>query len=153
MTEAELAADFYEHRDDLAGDVVPSQKPVRLAVKATLGGPPGSRATTWEFWDTPRSTNRYTRGVSATTIKVDSMVRDRLAALAQERGLTMGGLLAEVADQLERETFFTRARAQMEALRDGSPDEWAADRAESSAWQRGTDADAARTRDEPGWWE
>ncbi len=88
-----------------------------------------------------------------TTIKVDSTVRDRLAALAHERGVTMGGLLAEVADQLERETFFTQARTQLEALRDRSPDEWARDRAESSAWQDGTDADAARTEDVPGWWE
>lgn len=32
MTEAELAADFYEHRDDLAGDEVPSEKPARLDV-------------------------------------------------------------------------------------------------------------------------
>ncbi len=29
---AELAADFYEHRDDLAGDEVPSEKPARLDV-------------------------------------------------------------------------------------------------------------------------
>jgi uncharacterized protein (DUF1778 family) len=32
ITEAELAADFYEHRDDLAGDEVPSKLPARLDV-------------------------------------------------------------------------------------------------------------------------
>lgn len=32
MTEAEMAADFYEHRDDLAGDEVASKTPTRLDV-------------------------------------------------------------------------------------------------------------------------
>lgn len=32
MTDAELAADFYEHRHELAGDEVPSRQPARLDV-------------------------------------------------------------------------------------------------------------------------
>lgn len=32
MTEAQLAADFYHHRDELAGDEVPSRPPTRLDV-------------------------------------------------------------------------------------------------------------------------
>jgi len=87
-----------------------------------------------------------------TTIKVDSAVRDRLAALARDQGKTMGALLADVTDRLERDAFFARAREQLEAIRENSPDEWARDRAESVTWQRGTDADAA-SDDEPGWWE
>lgn len=90
--------------------------------------------------------------MSPTTIKVDSAVRDRLAALARERGTTMGALLADVTDRLERDAFFARAREQLESLRDNSPAEWARNRAESVAWQRGTDADVV-SDDEPGWWE
>jgi antitoxin MazE7 len=92
-------------------------------------------------------------GMPTTTIKVDSAVRDRLALLARERGTTMGSLLAEVAEQLERQAFFARAREQLDRLRDANPDEWKRDRTESRAWQEGTDRDALSLDDEPGWWE
>jgi hypothetical protein len=36
MTEAELADYFYTHRDDLAGDEVPSQMPERLDVMLSV---------------------------------------------------------------------------------------------------------------------
>lgn len=64
----------------------------------------------------------------------------------------MGGLLAEVTDRLERDAFFAKAREQLEALRENSPEEWARYRAESLTWQLGTDADAAND-DDRGWWE
>ncbi len=88
-----------------------------------------------------------------TTIKVEVAVRDRLASLARDRGTTMGRMLAEVAERLERESFFARARAQLEELRAGDPEEWERDRAESRTWQRGTDRDALALNDAPGWWE
>lgn len=88
-----------------------------------------------------------------TTIKVDAAVRDRLAVLAHDRGTTMGRMLAEVADRLEREAFFERARAQLDELRAADPGEWDRDRAESAGWQRGTDSDALALHDAPGWWE
>lgn len=91
--------------------------------------------------------------MATTTIKVETSVRDRLAALAQERGVTMGALLGEVASRLEREAFFRIARAQLEQLRDADPGGWATDRAESRGWQAGTDRDALRGDAEPGWWE
>lgn len=91
--------------------------------------------------------------MATTTIKVDVTVRDRLAALAHQRGTTMGRMLAEVTEQLERESFFERARVQLEELRANAPEEWARDRAESSVWQRGTDRDALALDDSPGWWE
>jgi hypothetical protein len=65
----------------------------------------------------------------------------------------MGRMLAEVADRLEREAFFARARAQLDELRTADPAEWERDRAESDAWQRGTDSDALALHDAPGWWE
>jgi hypothetical protein len=88
-----------------------------------------------------------------TTIKVDSTVRDRLAVLARERGTTMGALLAEATETLERQTFFQRAKEQLERLRREDPDAWTADRAESHAWQTGTDRDTLTAEDPPGWWE
>jgi hypothetical protein len=91
--------------------------------------------------------------MTTTTIKVDSLVRDRLAALANAKGQTMGGLLAEVTERLERETFFARAHEQLEHLRADEPDEWAQDRGESRSWQHGTDRDTLALQDEPGWWE
>jgi hypothetical protein len=91
--------------------------------------------------------------MSTTTIKVEAAVRDRLASLARDRGTTMGRMLAEVADRLERESFFVRARAQLDEFRAADPAEWERDRAESDAWQRGTDSDALALRDALGWWE
>jgi hypothetical protein len=91
--------------------------------------------------------------MSSTTIKVDTTVRDRLAVLARERGTTMGALLAEATDALERQAFFSRAREQLARLQREDPDSWAADRAESRSWQAGTDRDTLSRDDEPGWWE
>jgi predicted transcriptional regulator len=91
--------------------------------------------------------------MSSTTIKVDSGVRDRLAVLARERGTTMGALLAEVIERLEKETFFARARQQLEDLRQRDPEAWEVDRAEARSWQAGTDRDTLSRDDEPGWWE
>ncbi|WP_432836766.1 hypothetical protein [Dactylosporangium sp. CA-092794] len=91
--------------------------------------------------------------MSSTTIKVDSAVRDRLAVLARERGTTMGALLAEATETLERQTFFARAQEQLERLRQEDPAAWAADRAESRSWQAGTDRDTLTADDEAGWWE
>jgi hypothetical protein len=93
------------------------------------------------------------QGMSSTTIKVDTAVRDRLAVLARERGTTMGALLAEATDALERQMFFARAKSQLEGLRRDDPEAWRADRAESQSWQLGTDRDTLTGSDEPGWWE
>jgi len=91
--------------------------------------------------------------MSTTTIEVESTVRDRLAVLARERGTTMGTLLADVTDRLEREAFFARAREQLDRLRQEDPDGWLQDRAESRSWQDGTDADTLSKQDDAGWWE
>jgi hypothetical protein len=91
--------------------------------------------------------------MTATTIKVDSSVRDRLAALAHERGTTMGALLAEIAERLERDSFFARAHQQLRDLRDHDPNAWGVYRAEAESWQRGTDRDVLDGGDDDGWWE
>jgi hypothetical protein len=91
--------------------------------------------------------------MSTTTIKVETTVRDRLAVLARERGTTMGALLAEATERLEREAFFARAREQLEHLQQQNPDEWQANRDESRSWQAGTDRDTLSNADAPNWWE
>ncbi|MGI5244354.1 hypothetical protein [Dactylosporangium sp. CA-139066] len=88
-----------------------------------------------------------------TTIKVDAAVRDRLAVLARERGTTMGALLAEATETLERQMFFARAQEQLEHLQREDPEAWTTDRAESRSWQSGTDRDTLSADDESGWWE
>ena len=92
-------------------------------------------------------------GMSATTIKVDTSVRDRLAILARERGTNVGALLAEVTETLERQAFFRRAQEQLERLRREDPTGWNVDCAESRSWQEGTDRDTLSSVNEPGWWE
>jgi predicted transcriptional regulator len=91
--------------------------------------------------------------MTATTIKVDNALRDRLAALARERGITMGAILAEATEHLERETFFATARRQLDDLHRDDPDGWAAERAEAESWQAGTDRDTLSHHDDDGWWE
>jgi len=91
--------------------------------------------------------------MTTTTIKVDSAVRDRLAALARERGTTMGAILAEATEHLEQESFFATASRQLHALRRDDPSAWEADRAEAASWQHGTDRYAVSDGDDDGWWE
>jgi hypothetical protein len=91
--------------------------------------------------------------MTTTTIKVETAVRDRLSTLARERGTTMGAMLAEITERLEREAFFAKAREQLSHLRQDDPSAWEADRAEADSWQRGTDQDTLSSQDAPGWWE
>ncbi len=59
-----------------------------------------------------------------TTIRVPVQTRDRLAAQARERGVSIAAFLTELASRAERETIFraerdvTRAEATLDAARD-----------------------------------
>ena len=63
-----------------------------------------------------------------TTIRVSVQTRDRLAAQARERGVSIAALLTELASHAEREAIFraecetTRAEAAAEAVRDEDRD-------------------------------
>jgi post-segregation antitoxin (ccd killing protein) len=65
---------------------------------------------------------------STTTIRVPVQTRDRLAAQARERGVSIGALLTELATRAEREAIFraerdaTRAEAALQAVRDENHD-------------------------------
>lgn len=63
-----------------------------------------------------------------TTIRVSVQTRDRLAAQARERGISIAGLLRELASRTEREAIFrserdaTRAEAAVQAVREENRD-------------------------------
>lgn len=63
-------------------------------------------------------------GVSTTTIKVDSTIRDRLAHLARARGTTMGALLSDVTARLETEQRWSDIEAAYERMQREDPDGW-----------------------------
>ena len=65
----------------------------------------------------------------------------------------MGALLAEATEAMERQTFFARAREQLDQLRREEPQAWESNRAESRSWQAGTDRDTLSSDDDAGWWE
>ena len=67
---------------------------------------------------------------STTTVRVSVQTRDRLAAQARERGMSISALLADLADRADREAMFgaereaTRAESAARAVRDEDLD-WA----------------------------
>jgi hypothetical protein len=60
----------------------------------------------------------------ATTVKLSREAHATLAALAQERGLAMSALLAELIEQARRQRFFDEADAAYERLQ-ADPAAWA----------------------------
>jgi post-segregation antitoxin (ccd killing protein) len=67
---------------------------------------------------------------STTTVRVSRLTRDRLAAQARARGISISALLAELASRADREAIFsaereaTRAEAAIRAVGDEEQD-WA----------------------------
>lgn len=72
--------------------------------------------------------------MTVTTIKVDSAVRDCLAAIARSRGLTMGSLLQQVCSELEARQEWNIIEASYERLRGQDPQAWAAYLSDLEAW-------------------
>lgn len=77
----------------------------------------------------------------ATTIKVDSEVRDRLAAVASARHMTLGALLEKVSRRLAYEQMMREANAAMERMEREDPEAWASYLAELREWDHSTAAD------------
>jgi len=59
-----------------------------------------------------------------TTMKVDSEIRDRLVEVARARGLTVGGLLQSVAEQLESEQMWVEIENAYGRLQREDPTGW-----------------------------
>lgn len=73
-----------------------------------------------------------------TSIKVPVEVRDRLAAAAKARGITVRALLDELSRQASDEALMAQASASLGRLRDTDPDEWHEYVGEGEAWEAGT---------------
>ena len=88
--------------------------------------------------------------MSTTTIKVDSATRDRLAQLAQARGMTMGALLSGVAERLEAEQRWSDIEAAYQRMQREDPHGWADYLDELAEWEAGATAtDAAAAQEWP----
>lgn len=77
-------------------------------------------------------------GMSVTTIKVDTAVRDRLSDVAGKRGITMGALLEELSRKAEDEQFWAEVYASYERLQ-ADPEAWADYLAEGLSWTEASD--------------
>ncbi|WP_322752300.1 hypothetical protein [Frankia sp. Cas3] len=83
----------------------------------------------------------------ATTIKVDSAVRDRLARVARARGVTMGALLQGLSLDLQAQQEWADIEAAYERFRRDDPACWAEYLTELSEWGE-VSADPGNTSDE-----
>jgi hypothetical protein len=73
-------------------------------------------------------------GMSITTIKVDTAVRDRLASVARARGVTMTALLSEVVARLEADQQWAEIEAAYARLQRDDPAAWAEYLGELAEW-------------------
>jgi hypothetical protein len=69
-----------------------------------------------------------------TTIKVDTVVRDRLASVARARGVTMTVLLSDVAARLEADQRWAEIEAAYARLQRDDPEAWAEYLGELAEW-------------------
>jgi hypothetical protein len=80
--------------------------------------------------DEPRTVSPENRGpaytfcMSDTTIRVDSAVRDKLRALAEEDRTTLGDLLERLAEREQYQREMRRANELMQRLEHAEPDAW-----------------------------
>lgn len=84
--------------------------------------------------------------MSPTTIKVDHTARDRLAAIAQAQGTSMGLLLSNMAERLEFEQRWTDVEVAYERMQREDSAGWASYLDELASWDlgmSGSDASAA----------
>jgi hypothetical protein len=72
--------------------------------------------------------------MTATTIKVDTAVRDCLASVARARGITMAALLRDVCSELEARQEWVIIEASYERLKRDDPNGWAEYLGDLDAW-------------------
>lgn len=73
-----------------------------------------------------------------TTIKVPVQVRDRFAAAAEARGITVRALLDQLSRQVADAALMEQAAQQMRQLREADPAAWEDYLAEGDQWERAT---------------
>lgn len=73
-----------------------------------------------------------------TSLKVPRHVRDRFAAAAHARGLTVRALLDDLSRKAADDALMEQAAEQMTLLRQADPESWAEYVQEGAAWEEGT---------------
>jgi hypothetical protein len=79
--------------------------------------------------------------MSDTTIRLDSAVRDKLRALADEDHVTLGDLLARLAEREQYQREMRRANEVMERMQREDPQAWEDYRSELREFEDGTARD------------
>jgi hypothetical protein len=91
--------------------------------------------------DTPSSYKKYADCMSDTTIRLDSAVRDKLRALADEDHVTLGDLLARLAEREQYQREMRRANEVMERMEREDPKAWQDYLSELRGFEGGTMSD------------
>ena len=99
-----------------------------------------SRAST-ALVDAQSSYEKYADRMSDTTIRLDSAVRDKLRALADEDHVTLGDLLARLAEREQYQREMRRANEVMERMQREDPRAWQDYLSELRQFERGTARD------------
>jgi hypothetical protein len=73
-----------------------------------------------------------------TSLKVPAYVRDRFAAAAKVRGLTVRALLDQLSREVADAALMEQASRQMSELRDADAGAWSDYLAEGRQWEEGT---------------
>lgn len=79
--------------------------------------------------------------MSDTTIRLDAAVRDKLRALAEEDHMTLGDLLARLAERERYQREMRRANEVMERMQRDDPDAWHDYVTDLATFEAGTIAD------------
>ncbi len=91
--------------------------------------------------DARNSYEKYADCMSDTTIRLDSAVRDKLRALAEEDHVTLGDLLARLAEREQYQREMRRANEVMERMQREDPQAWQDYLSELRGFEGGTARD------------
>jgi predicted transcriptional regulator len=91
--------------------------------------------------DAPASYKKYADCMSDTTIRLDSAVRDKLRALADEDHVTLGDLLARLVEREQYQREMRRANEVMERMEREDPQAWQDYLSELRGFEGGTMSD------------
>jgi hypothetical protein len=91
--------------------------------------------------DALSSYEKYADRMSDTTIRLDSAVRDKLRALADEDHVTLGDLLARLAEREQYQREMRRANEVMERMQREDPQAWQDYLSELRGFEGGTARD------------
>jgi len=91
--------------------------------------------------DARDSYKKYAGRMSDTTIRLDTAVRDKLRALADEDHVTLGDLLSQLAEREQYQREMRRANEVMERMQREDPQAWQDYRSELRGFEDGSARD------------